>query len=36
MKESFIIDMREKRSAGKLWAGNLKVRGEMESLRSRL
>jgi hypothetical protein len=36
MKESFIIDMREKRSAGNLWAGNLKVRGEMEGLKGRL
>ena len=33
MMESFIISMREMRNAGKLWAGNLKVRGELEGLR---
>jgi hypothetical protein len=31
--ESFIISMREMRSDENLWAGNLKVRGEVEGLR---
>jgi len=33
--ESFIISMREMRSDENLWAGNLKVRGEVECLRGR-
>ena len=33
--ESFIIGMGEMRSNENLWAGNLKVKGEMEGLRDR-
>jgi hypothetical protein len=33
--ESFIISMGETRSNENLWAGNLKVKGEVEGLRGR-